>query len=273
MRIRVTLLAVGLAASLAHRGVRLVRVATTTLSQADSAIGVKNGVNAYDQKNYLGVFDVPWAVVNDEATLATLDDRDWRAGFSEAVKVALLKGAALFDTIARDAEAIRRRNEDAAIPVIQASAKHHFDHITRNGDPFERDRARPLDFGHWAAHRLEQMTGYDVRHGEAVSIGLALDTAYARLQGWLPAATHDRILACLRRLGLPIYHAGLDDTAALAQGIADFREHLGGELTIPMVRGIGQPFDVHTMDADAIARAAALLAVRAAPAMAGANTG
>jgi len=242
---------VGLAASLAHRGVRLIRVATTTLSQSDSALGVKNGINAFEQKNYIGVYDVPWAVIHDEATLGTLSDGDWIAGFSEAVKVALLKDAALFDEIERNASAIRARDEEAAIPIIRASAKHHFDHITQNGDPFERGEARPLDFGHWAAHKLEQLSGFQVRHGAAVAIGLALDVTYARLKGWLPVEIHERILNCLDALGFDHVHPAMDDTAALLKGLADFQEHLGGQRSIPMIRAIGDAFEVHEID-DAI---------------------
>lgn len=239
---------VGLAASLAHRGVRLIRVATTTLSQADSAIGVKNSINAFDQKNYLGVYDVPWAVINDESMLADLSQGDWICGFSEAVKVALLKDPALFEAIERNAEAIRLRDEDAAIPIIRASAKLHFDHITQNGDPFERGEARPLDFGHWAAHKLEQMSHYAIRHGAAVAIGLALDVTYARLQGWLEETEQERILHCLDGIGFELAHPLLHDSDTLMRGLAEFQEHLGGMRSIPMIRTAGDAFEVHEID-------------------------
>ena len=170
--------AVGYAAAIAHRGVRLVRLPTTTLSQADSGVGVKNGVNAFGKKNYLGVFSPPWAVVNDQSLLSTLSDRDWRCGFAEAVKVGLVKNAALFEDIEAQVGRISERHLDAALPVIRKSAELHLRHITESGDPFELTSARPLDFGHWAAHKLEQMTQFRLRHGEAVAIGVALDTVY-----------------------------------------------------------------------------------------------
>ncbi len=239
---------VGLGASLAHRGVRLIRVATTTLSQSDSALGVKNGINAFEQKNYIGVYDVPWAVINDEATLSTLDERNWASGFSEAVKVALLKDAAFFADIETHAVAIGQRDENVSIPILRKSAEHHFRHITENGDPFERGEARPLDFGHWAAHKLEQLTQYAVLHGEAVSIGLALDVTYARLKGWLADQEQERILRCLANIGLPLYHPAMEDTQALLQGLAEFQEHLGGERSIPMIRTAGDAFDAHDID-------------------------
>lgn len=240
--------AVGLAASLAHRGVRLIRVATTTLSQADSALGVKNGINAFGQKNYLGVYEVPWAVINDESMLADLSQGDWICGFSEAVKVALLKDPALFEQIEHSAESIRVRDEEIAIPILRASAKHHFDHITKNGDPFERGEARPLDFGHWAAHKLEQMSHYGIRHGAAVAIGLALDVTYARLQGWLEETEHERILHCLEGIGFQLTHPLLKESDTLMRGLAEFQEHLGGMRSIPMIRSAGDAFEVHEID-------------------------
>lgn len=250
---------VGLATSLAHRGLRLIRVATTTLSQSDSALGVKNGINAFNQKNYLGVYDVPWAVIHDEATLATLGDGDWINGFSEAVKVALLKDGAFFEEIEQNADAIRARDEGAALPILRKSAKHHFDHITQNGDPFERGEARPLDFGHWAAHKLEQQSGYGIRHGAAVAIGLALDVTYARLQGWLAPVEHERILHCLDALGFALFDAVMEDSIALMQGLAEFQEHLGGQRSIPMIRAIGDAFEVHEIDETVMREALAWL--------------
>src|SRR5690606_8630032 len=109
---------VGFAAAIAHRGVRLVRLPTTTLAQADSGVGVKNGINGFGKKNFLGSFAVPWAVINDERFLDTLPDRVWRAGFSEVVKVALLKDAAMFAELERSAPGVRRRDARVAIPLI-----------------------------------------------------------------------------------------------------------------------------------------------------------
>lgn len=239
--------AVGYAASIAHRGIRLVRFPTTTLAQDDSGVGVKNGVNAYGKKNFLGVFSPPYAVINDAEFLLTLSDRDWRAGFSEAVKVALVKDARLFDTIERDAPAIASRDLARAAPIIARSAELHLRHITEGGDPFELTLARPLDFGHWAAHKLEQLSGYDIRHGEAVAIGIALDTTYSALAGHLPAIDADRVIACLRALGFAIDHPLLGEDA-LVDGLEEFREHLGGRLTIALLDGIGSAFDAHEID-------------------------
>jgi 3-dehydroquinate synthase len=240
--------AVGFAAAIAHRGIRLVRLPTTTLGQADSGVGVKNGVNLFGKKNWLGSFAVPWAVINDTALLETLPDRDFICGFSEAVKVSLLKDPAMFAGLCGSASRIRERDMAAALPVIRASAGWHLRHINLGGDPFEADEARPLDFGHWSAHKLEAMTDFQVRHGEAVAIGLAIDTLYSASVLGLPREDADRVLRCLLDLGFVLDHPALRDTDALFQGLEEFRQHLGGRLTLTMLRGVGEPIDVHEID-------------------------
>ncbi len=240
--------AVGFAAAIAHRGLRLVRLPTTTLGQADSGVGVKNAVNLFGKKNWLGSFAVPWAVINDTELLSTLPDRDFISGFSEAVKVALLKDPGLFDTICGTADQIRRRDLGAALPVVRASAEWHRRHITQGGDPFEMLEARPLDFGHWSAHRLEAMTDFQLRHGEAVAIGVALDTLYSTRALGLPRDVADRVIRCLVDLGFTLGHPALRDEAALLEGLEEFRQHLGGRLTLTMLKGAGDPVDVHEVD-------------------------
>jgi 3-dehydroquinate synthase len=239
---------VGYAAATAHRGMRIIRLPSTTLSQADSGIGVKNGVNAFGKKNYIGTFSPPWAVINDSEWLTTLSDRDWRCGFAEAVKVALIKDAGFFDAVARDAACIGRRDMAAALPAIQRSAELHLQHIVGSGDPFEMSRARPLDFGHWAAHKLEQMTAFKMRHGEAVAIGVAIDTTYSELIGRLDSEAAQAVRRCLSELGFALYDEILDDGSVLLDGLEEFREHLGGPLTITLLSGVGRPFESHEID-------------------------
>ncbi len=252
--------AVGYGAAIAHRGVRLVRLPTTVLAQDDAAMGVKNGMNRFGKKNFVGSFAVPFAVVCDELLLDTLPDAVFRAGFSEAVKIALLKDPALFALIERDAAAIAARVLDAASPVIRRSAELHLRHIVDGGDPFEANEARPLDFGHWAAHRLESMSGHAISHGDAVALGLLLDCRYAQLKGWLSDADYTRIHSCIAMLGLPTRHPMLGNHTALLHGLDEFREHLGGTLTITMLRGLGNSFEVHEVDSVLMRRAAEELA-------------
>ncbi len=251
--------AVGLACALAHRGVRVVRVPTTTLSQCDSGVGVKCGVNMAGKKNLAGCFAPPAGVVNGTEFLATLEDRDWRSGFSEAVKVALIKDAAFFEQIEGAAAAIAVRDIPSAIPILDRSAEIHLRHITEGGDPFETESARPLDFGHWSAHRLETMSGYRLRHGEAVAIGIAIDALYSAEAGWLEAAECERILVLLERLGFELRAREIAERAGLLRGVDEFREHLGGRLALSFLGAIGVERRADRFDKEIADRAIARL--------------
>ncbi len=243
---------VGLAAATAHRGVRHVRIPTTTLSQDDSGVGVKNGINAFGKKNFIGTFCPPYAVVNDFSLLSSLPERDKRGGYVEAVKVALIRDRVFFERIEKDAVALARFDAEAMQHLIFRSAELHLNHIATSGDAFEYGSARPLDFGHWAAHKLEQVSDYRIRHGEAVAVGIALDTIYARRMGYLDAKSCERILNLLEQLGFDLFAHELllaDATGNLVvlNGLEEFREHLGGQLTITLLRGIGEGFETHEM--------------------------
>ncbi|MFW6157428.1 MAG: 3-dehydroquinate synthase [Balneolaceae bacterium] len=246
---------VGYAAATAHRGIRLIRVPTTVLAQNDAGIGVKNGINAFGKKNFLGTFTPPFAVINDSSFLSTLHDRDWRAGIAEAIKVALIKDAAFFDFLEKKAVLLADRSKKEMDRLIYRCAELHLEHIATSGDPFETGSSRPLDFGHWAAHKLEQLTGFELRHGEAVAIGIALDATYSRLAGMIEGDEWERILQTFRACNLPLFvpelKHQLDDPAnedSIFHGLEEFREHLGGELTIMLLQGIGEGKEVHTVD-------------------------
>ena len=257
--------AAGYAAATAHRGIRLIRLPTTVLSQDDSAMGVKNGVNAFGKKNYLGTFAPPFAVINDAAFLTTLSERDWRAGISEAIKAALIKDRAFFDLIEQQAPALKARDLGAMEQVIRRCAALHLTHIATGGDPFELGSSRPLDYGHWSAHKLEQLTDHRLGHGEAVAIGIALDATYSYLAGFLPEDDWRRIISLMPALGLAVYvpelseHLEEDHPASVLRGLDEFREHLGGALTILMLRSIGAPFDVHEIRRDVMIRSIGVL--------------
>jgi len=240
--------AVGFAAGIAHRGIRLIRIPTTTLAQADSGVGVKNSFNLFQKKNWIGTFAVPWAVINDAAVLETLPDREFRAGFSEAVKVALLKDPALFETLCDQAEQISQREWTVCEDVIRRSALWHLKHITQGGDPFEMREARPLDFGHWSAHKLEVMSDFELRHGEAVAIGLGIDVLYSARKLGLPAEKAEQVLSCLQNLALPLNHPCLHEADTLLAGLEEFRQHLGGRLTLTMLRDVARPCEIHEVD-------------------------
>ncbi len=244
--------AAGYAAATTHRGLRTVRVPTTVLAQNDAGVGVKNGVNAFGAKNFLGTFVPPFAVLCDTDLLARLPRREAIAGLAEAVKVALIRDVEFFSWIESNAAALAAANQEAMAEAVRRCAILHLRHIATSGDPFEYGSARPLDFGHWAAHKLEGLTKHEVRHGEAVGIGMLLDSRYAFLQGMLAETDFDRISRVLAALGLPRWHdqlvaPGRASGPALLDGLEDFREHLGGELTVTLVSGIGRAVEVHEM--------------------------
>lgn len=261
--------AIGLAAATAHRGVRLVRFPTTTLSQDDSGVGVKNGINAYGKKNFLGSFAVPYAVINDFQFLETQPELIKRAGLIEAVKVALVKDAEFFAWMESNVDDLRRCEPAALEKAVERSALLHAEHIALGGDPFENGNSRPLDYGHWSAHKLEQLTNFALSHAEAVAIGVALDTIYARETGRLDHDSCERVLKVIEGLDLPLWDDALDSFDAegrrlIFAGLEEFREHLGGELTVLLLEAIGSGVDVHEMDCAVLERGIAELRQKAA---------
>lgn len=240
----------GLAATISHRGIKHIRIPTTVLSQNDSGVGVKNGINYKGKKNFLGSFSPPVAVFNDDQFLTTLSDRDWRSGISEAVKVALIKDADFFCWLEDHAFQLASRNLESMTYLIRRCADLHMEHI-RSGDPFETGSSRPLDFGHWSAHKLEQLTSFEVSHGEAVAMGIALDSMYSVLKGDLTDIEVNRIISLLQNLGFEITHPLMEvdkETSPILLGLQEFREHLGGRLTITLLTAIGKGKEVHEID-------------------------
>lgn len=257
--------AVGLAAAVFHRGVRLIRIPTTVLSQNDSGIGVKNSVNLDGVKNLIGSFAPPYAVLNDSLFLQTLEDRDWYGGISEAFKVAIIKDADFLDELERLADALRDHNLDAMEVIVKRCAELHLDHIATAGDPFEMGSARPLDFGHWAAHKLESMTNFELRHGEAVAIGIALDVYCAAQLGFISEDDRDRICNAMRRCGMTLWNPVLEKRSGsgmymVLNGLEEFRQHLGGRLTLTMPDGIGRKAEIHSLAPEIVADAIQWLA-------------
>lgn len=243
---------VGFAASVVHRGLRVVRVPTTVLGQNDAGVGVKTGMNEHGQKNFIGTFAPPFAVLNDATLLPTLPDTGWVGGIAEAFKVALIKDAAFFDWLCGAAGRLRARDLAAMEQLVRRCAELHLDHIRTSGDPFEQGSSRPLDYGHWSAHRLECLSGFKLGHGQAVAVGLALDSYYAMRQKFITASDLERLLRGLTASGLPVWHELLERPEIL-DGLEQFREHLGGRLTLAMPDGVGRRREINEVDRTIIA--------------------
>ena len=231
--------AVGFAASLVHRGLRVIRIPTTALAQCDGGVGVKTAVNFAGGKNAIGTFAPPFAVLNDFQFLPALADREWRGGVAEAFKVAIIRDRPFFEFLCENAPAFPAREPGPMRHLVQRCAELHLEHIRAGGDPFEMGRARPLDFGHWSAHKLELLSNFRIGHGDAVAAGVALDSAYAAAQGWIAEADFQRIHRGLSQSGFPLWYPEMEDPRLL-DGLREFQEHLGGELCITFPNGIGQ---------------------------------
>jgi 3-dehydroquinate synthase len=244
---------VGLAASLVHRGIRQIRIPTTVLSQCDSGVGVKTGINMFGKKNFAGTFAPPYAVVNNSDFLKTLEYRDWISGVTEALKVAMIKDAEFFNWLILNSAKFAQRNMPAMVKLIEKCAELHMKHIATSGDPFEFGSARPLDFGHWSAHKLETLTNGKLRHGEAVGIGILLDSYYAVKTGNLKEKTLNQLIKAYKTMKLPIYNTHLSEEKengklAIFDGIEEFREHLGGELNITIPNQLGYKKEISNID-------------------------
>lgn len=241
--------AIGYAAAVTHRGIRLIRMPTTVLAQNDAGIGVKNAINYHNRKNYLGTFAPPFAVLNDFDFLRSLPKEDQRAGMAEAVKVGLIRDGEFFEWLHAQRQVLAAFNDDAVEYMITRCAELHLQHISTSGDPFEQGSARPLDFGHWAAHRLEELSHSALRHGEAVAIGIALDSYYSHAMGMIDDSTLERIIATLRDIGFTLYHPALEQLD-IYRALEDFREHLGGRLCITLLTAAGSAREVDEIQLD-----------------------
>lgn len=241
------------AAAISHRGVRAIRIPTTVLAQDDSAVGVKNAINLFGKKNFIGTFLPPFAVLNDSNFLTTLSHRDKIAGMAEAIKVALIRDRTFFQYLEANRARMAQADMEVLTHLIRRSAEIHMNHIRTSGDPFEFGSARPLDFGHWTAHKMESLTQNRLRHGEAVALGMAMDTRYSVKAGLLSPNQSGRIISLLQTLGFRLWEDELlsrDEMGNLEvlQGLREFREHLGGTLHITLLRDIGDGVEVNEMD-------------------------
>ncbi|QTA78992.1 3-dehydroquinate synthase [Desulfonema limicola] len=258
----------GFASAIVHRGLRFIRIPTTTLAQNDAGIGVKNSINDQAQKNFIGTFAPPFAVINDSDFLKTLDDEQWIGGIAEAFKVSIIKDLDFFNFLINNAGEFKNHNLEVMEEAVYRCACLHLDHIRENGDPFEFGSARPLDFGHWAAHKLENMSNYTLGHGQAVAAGIALDSYIAMTLGLITRDELEQILNGFILCGLPIWYdlfteKNKNNCFEIIKGIEEFREHLGGQLCITLPQGIGKKTEVHHIDENTVKKGIEFLQAKA----------
>jgi 3-dehydroquinate synthase len=199
-------------------------------------------------------------VINDSRFLKTLSVRDQRAGIAEAIKVALIKDKVFFEWLEGHAFEFADVGSTAMHWLIQRCAQLHLEQICNGGDPFETGNARPLDYGHWSAHKIEVLSGYHLNHGEAVAIGMALDALYAVDEGILDESAAVRVLSLLQTVGFCLWHPCLHEhtetgESCLLEGLEEFRQHLGGHLCVTLLLDIGCSTEVDHINKSSVFRA------------------
>lgn len=192
----------GFAASIFKRGVAVVQLPTTTMAQADSAIGGKTGVDSSLSKNAYGAFWHPSAVFIDVAALKTLDDRQYRSGLVESVKHALIADAQYFDFLEKNLDAILRRQSEIMEKVAFYNCKIKAQVV--EADPTEKNQRRMLNYGHTIGHAIESASAYKLLHGEAVSLGIIAAGLIEIEMGLGDKSRLERVRKMLMALGLPI---------------------------------------------------------------------
>ncbi len=234
----------GFAAATFLRGVHLVMAPTTLLAMVDASIGGKTGVNLPLPggglgKNMAGVFHQPAAVVSDPQALTTLDPRDFRCGLAECVKHALLADPELLVWIERNAAALMAREREPMEHLVIRSSRIKAEVVSR--DEFERGERAHLNLGHTFGHALESLLHRDLRHGEAVSLGLVAAVEASRAAGWWPQADPAALSRTLEALGLPVRVPGSVHRVDLIRAMGFDKKAEGGRQRLVLLKGPGAP--------------------------------
>jgi len=226
----------GFVAAIYHRGIPFVQIPTTIVAQVDSAVGGKTGVNARAGKNLIGAFHQPRLVLADTATLETLPDREYREGFAEVIKHAVIRDAAMLDAL--DPAAPRA----ALAPLVARNIKIKADIVAQDKEERTGQRAL-LNFGHTVAHAIENAAGYGrFLHGEAVSLGLAAALEISTRKYGLPPADAARVRAKLEAYGLPVTLPADLSTADLLAAARRDKKFEGGRIRYVVTPQLGEAF-------------------------------
>jgi 3-dehydroquinate synthase len=231
----------GWVASAYMRGLPYVNLPTTLLAMVDGALGGKVAVNHPSAKNLLGAFHQPRGVISDVSFLRTLERRHLAAGLAEAIKKAVIASSEYFALIERDVDAILDRDVDSLRTLVAFAAMIKTELVGR--DPYEADLRRPLNFGHTIGHPLETVTGYGpLLHGEAVAFGMVVESLVAHARGLLDDETLGRLVALLRRAGLPTHARELPVAAsgrAIQAAMSKVRQIRAGSLRFVLPAALG----------------------------------
>lgn len=228
----------GFAAACYQRGIPFLQVPTTLLAQVDSSVGGKTAVNHPLGKNMIGCFHQPKCVIADTATLATLPDRELRAGLAEVVKYGLIRDPEFFAWLETSIDALLARDPEALGFAIERSCRNKAEVVA--ADEHENGERATLNLGHTFGHAIETGLGYgEVLHGEAVAIGMCLAADLSHRLGWLRAGELERVVALLRRAGLPTSAPAALDAGRFLELMAVDKKNLEGVLRLILLEGIG----------------------------------
>ncbi len=247
----------GFAASVLRRGVRVVQIPTSLLAQVDSSVGGKTGINTPRGKNLIGAFHQPVLVLADTDALATLPDRELRAGYAEVAKYGLLGDRTFFDWLEGNVDAVLRRDPDAVLHAVEASCLAKAAVVA--ADEMEHGQRALLNLGHTFGHALEAWAGYSDRllHGEAIAIGMVMAFRFSQRAGLLEGGVADTVESHFRRAGLPTrvteipsnrVEGEMPAVKELETLMAQDKKVERGRLNLILVRDIGEAFVCDDVD-------------------------
>ncbi|MDE0064913.1 MAG: 3-dehydroquinate synthase [Gammaproteobacteria bacterium] len=241
----------GFVAATYQRGVRFVQVPTTLLAQVDSSVGGKTAVNHPLGKNMIGAFHQPGCVLADTDTLATLPEREYRAGLAEVLKYGVIRDEPFFAWMESGAAGLLRRDPDALAHAIETSCAIKARVVA--ADERESGLRAILNFGHTFAHAIETLTDYKrLLHGEAVAIGMALAADCSVRHGMIGERDASRVLAVIRALGLPVEVPAGIGASAMLDAMAVDKKAVDGRIRLVLARTIGEASVVQTIERGAL---------------------
>jgi len=244
----------GFAAACYQRGVPFIQIPTTLLSQVDSSVGGKTGVNHPLGKNMIGAFHQPRCVIADTDTLMTLDDRQLKAGIAEVIKYGIINDPEFFAWLEQNMSRIVAREADALAYAIERSCRDKAAIVA--ADETEVGSRALLNLGHTFGHAIETGMGYGVwLHGEAVATGMVLAAELSQRLGWVDAATVARIRGLIAAAGLPVQAPAQLDSARFLELMAVDKKVQAGKLRLVLLRGIGCSVITDAVTPDQIAAA------------------
>ena len=228
----------GFVAATYMRGIPYVQVPTTLLAMLDASVGGKTGVDTARGKNLVGAFHPPAAVIADPQTLVTLPDRAYRAGLAEAVKHGLIADQDYFEWMEANATELMSRNQNPLTHLIRRSVEIKAEVVS--GDERESGRRAILNAGHTVAHALEQVSGYELPHGEAVALGLVVECELAEQLGVASGGLRKRVTTLLSRLGLPVRIPPRLEGSTVFGSMASDKKNRSGQIHFALASGVGE---------------------------------